>query len=325
MKQPKITALLVILFLIGSIVTSSAQHEETGMPGDNFSLEGALQLFKKAKSLENFEELLNTENNEVNNLDMNEDGETDFIKVIAQQEENAHAITLQVPISKNESQDIAVIAIEKTDDENATLQIIGDEEVYGEELIVEPYDIEATSQGKGPNAEYELARVVVNVWYWPSVRWVYRPAYRVYVSPWYWGYYPKWWRPWRPVRWSIYGPRYRTWSIGFRITPTIRVTNARRIYTPRRTTSVTVVNRYRVNKTAYIGKKKTTVVKTNNRTKVSRTNEKVAVKKSNTKHSVTNSKKKATVTKTKKSKVKNSAAGKTKKVKVKKAKVKKKR
>ena len=36
-----------------------AQTDQTGMPGDNFSLEGTLELFKKAKSPEHFEELLN--------------------------------------------------------------------------------------------------------------------------------------------------------------------------------------------------------------------------------------------------------------------------
>jgi hypothetical protein len=35
--------------------------DSTGLPGDNFSLEGALELFKKSASPEEFEKLLNTE------------------------------------------------------------------------------------------------------------------------------------------------------------------------------------------------------------------------------------------------------------------------
>ena len=253
--------LTTLLIVILGFTSANSQAEQTGMPGDNLSLEGVLELFKKSKSPEHFEELLNKEENQVNNLDLNGDGDIDYIRVVDQQEGDLHAITLQIPISKNEAQDVAVIAIEKNGKESATLQIIGDEEIYGEEKIVEPFSEDATSNEKGgPSAEYRVSRVVVNVWLWPSVRYVYRPVYRPYVSPWYWGYYPGWWKPWRPISWRVYSPRISTWRIGFRVTPTIRVTRARRIYTPRRTTSVTVVNRYKTNKTTYVSKKKTTSI-----------------------------------------------------------------
>ena len=49
--------------------------------GDDFSLEGALAMFKKANSLEEFEKLLNEENNHVNNLDLNNDDDIDYIVV----------------------------------------------------------------------------------------------------------------------------------------------------------------------------------------------------------------------------------------------------
>ncbi len=45
---------------------------------------------------------------------------------------------LQAIVSQNESQDIAVIELEKTGENNAVLQIVGDEDIYGEETIVEP-------------------------------------------------------------------------------------------------------------------------------------------------------------------------------------------
>ena len=37
-----------------------AAADSTGLPGDNFSLEGAIDLFKKAESPEDFEKLLNS-------------------------------------------------------------------------------------------------------------------------------------------------------------------------------------------------------------------------------------------------------------------------
>ncbi len=311
----QIIASLVILLI--SFTTIHAQEEATGMPGDHFSLYGALELFKKSESLEQFEELLNKENSEVNNLDLNGDGEVDYIRVIDNMDKDAHAITLQVLVSEKESQDIAIIAIEKTGSESATLQIIGDEDVFGEELIIEPIDDSAVSDDKrGPSANYEVSKIMVNVWLWPSVRWIYRPAYVPYVSPWYWGYYPRWRRPWKPLSWTVFSPRIVRYQVGYRVSPTIRVTTARNIYAPRRTTSVTVVNKYTVNKNSYVTKKKsTTVVKSGDKKAVVQKSETKAIAKDGNK-SMAGSKKETKV-KVKKgdTEVKGSKATTTKKVK----------
>ena len=48
-------------------------QDSTGLPGDHFSLEGALSLLKKSASLEDFEKKLNQEGGSVNNLDLNKD------------------------------------------------------------------------------------------------------------------------------------------------------------------------------------------------------------------------------------------------------------
>ena len=74
-----------LLLLILGITTSFAQDDDKNdLPeytGENFSLEGALALFKQANSLEEFEKSINEENNNVNNLDLNNDGEIDYIVV----------------------------------------------------------------------------------------------------------------------------------------------------------------------------------------------------------------------------------------------------
>ena len=79
-----IAALLSIPLLSLSLSAQNAgpQTDSTGYPGDGFSLEAAVELFKKAQSPEEFEKLLNTEENTVNNLDLNQDGEIDYIRVI---------------------------------------------------------------------------------------------------------------------------------------------------------------------------------------------------------------------------------------------------
>jgi hypothetical protein len=268
--------LVVLLTCLIITVATKAQNQSgvdsTGLPGDNFSLQGALAMFQKAGSPEEFEKLLNAQDNHVNNLDLNGDGQIDYIRVIDNAEKGAHALVLRDAISETESQDIAVIDLEKTGDTTAVLQIIGDEDIYGEKVIVEPGDgdegdafINNEFDNKvyhGPDAEHYTSdyRVVFNVWFWPSVRFMYAPIYNPWISPWRWGYYPAWWRPWRPFAWHIWHPFHRPYYAHCAVVHTVRVVRAQRFYTPLRVTSVTVgtrhaaaVGNYRVTRTRAVG------------------------------------------------------------------------
>jgi len=274
---------LLTFFLVFFVVTTKAQSgtDSTGLPGDNFSLQGALQMFQQSSSIEEFEKLINTEANHINNLDLNGDGDIDYVKVIDKADKDVHAFILQVPVSDNENQDIAVIELEKTGDTTAVLQIIGDEDIYGEEIIIEAdgggnEDDANDGGGSGPGADqfsYNYTRIVVNVWHWPSVRFVYGPVYRPWVSPWRWHSYPGWWKPWHPLRWHVWHPFHVGYHRSFAVVHTHRVIHAHTVYKPYRTTSVTVhtrhstaIGNYRVNrtKTTVTGPRgnKTTVKKT---------------------------------------------------------------
>ncbi len=261
-KYTLATTAVWILSLMFSIHIGAQDipEEGTGLPGDHFSLEGALKVFKESKSLEDFEKKLNQKDNYVNNLDLDEDGKTDYVRVIDHMENDVHAITLNVAISKKESQDIAVIEIEKNGAESAILQIVGDEDIYGENVIVEPYEEEGSGNKGGPE-EAATIRLVVNVWFWSPIRFIYSPRYVVWSSPWRWGYYPPWWRPWRPHPWHVYHPHRVRFHVGFHVVSTHRVVRAHRVYAPRRSTSVVVRTRYSANVTSYRTKNK--VVKNN--------------------------------------------------------------
>jgi len=211
--------------------------DSTGLPGDNFSLEGALEMFKEASSPEAFEKMLNSEENKVNNLDLNGDGETDYIRVVDKSESDAHAFILQALVSPTESQDIAVIELEKNGNNEATVQIVGDEDIYGEQKILEP------TESVPVNAGTAHATVAVNVVAWPMVRYVYVPTYRVWVSPWRWHAYPGWYRPWRPVHYHVFYGYRPTYYRSYSVVHTHRVVQAHRVYVPVRTTSVTVRTR----------------------------------------------------------------------------------
>lgn len=262
MKAARFVLSMTLTTLLGlnALAQESDRPDSTGTPGDQFSLEGALAMFQKAGSPEEFEKLINTSDNNVNNLDLNGDGEVDYIRIVDKSDKDMHALVLQVPVSETESQDIAVIEIEKTGDTSAVLQIIGDEEIFGEELIVEPNGgDEVEEDGKGPYAVsglYTPARVVVNVWFWPSVRYIYGPVYRPWISPWRWRHYPTWYRPWRPFAWSVWHPRRAFHHRHFVVVRTHRVVRCHAFYRPVRVSSVSVrtrhataVNHYRVTRT----------------------------------------------------------------------------
>ena len=272
----------VLILLSTSTLKVNAQDQTpdtTGLPGDNFSLQGALDLFKKAGSPEEFEKLLNTEDSKVNNLDLNEDGNTDYIKVVSKRENDVQIFVLQALVSETESQDIAVIELEKTGSDNAVIDIVGDEDIFGEETIVEPdenqenafYGGHNNMLAKGPNTEYSANGVVVNVWGWPCVRFVYAPAYVVWVSPFSWRAHPVWYRPWRPMAYAVYRPFRFRYRPHYAVVTTRRVVVAPRIYKPMRVTSVTVRTRHHVAVNNYRVTRKTTTVRGPHGRKYSRT------------------------------------------------------
>jgi len=233
-----------ILFLIAIAANIAiGQETSTGLTGEDFSLDGTLEVFKSSRDLASFEAALNEEGNNINNLDLNEDGEVDYIRVIDNVEGDAHAIVLQAVVSKEESQDIAVIQIEKDGRESAILQIIGDEDIYGESMIVEPFAEEGSGGYGGPDANYDIVRVTINVWAWSPVRYIYAPRYVRYVSPWRYRYYPRVYRPWRPLAWAVWRPIRIVRPARYRVAPVHRVVVAHRVYTPVRRRSVVVNTR----------------------------------------------------------------------------------
>jgi hypothetical protein len=269
---------LMLLTISTLKVQAQNQPDSSGLPGDNFSLQGALDLFKKAGSPEEYEKLLNSEDSKVNNLDLNEDGNTDYIKVVSKRENDVQIFVLQAQVSETENQDIAVIELEKTGSENAVIDIVGDEDIFGEETIVEPeentgnaYNVNSSRLAAGPNTEFAENGIVVNVWGWPCVRYVYAPAYVVWVSPFTWRARPVWYRPWRPLAYTVYRPlRYR-YRPHYAVVTTRRVVVAPRIYKPMRVTSVTVRTRHHVAVNNYRVTRKTTTVQGRHGRKYTRT------------------------------------------------------
>jgi len=234
--------IIAFMFLYGGAVVSQNKQagDSLGLPGDNLNLYSVLDVFRDSPTLEAFEKSLNTENNKLNNLDLNNDDKIDYIKVLDSKDGDSHLITLQIEISKTEKQDVAVITVDKDANGKTKVQVVGDPELYGKDYIIEPNDDNAgkkqtasTSPNKSNktsdttvsadgktviinnttnnyynsdngNQPTEDVKPVPPVNQWVIVNYIYSPGYVVYASPWYWGYYPGWWNPWKPLFWHHY-------------------------------------------------------------------------------------------------------------------------
>jgi len=190
--------------------------DSTGLAGDNFNLKAALEMFRQAKDMDGFERALNKAENRVSNLDLDANGEVDYVHVSTKAEGEARVIMLRVALGKEEFQDIAAIAMERESEGMVKLQIIGDEMLYPDSTLVEP--VQELNDGErkrgGPSAPPAQITVWVNVWGWPFVQWCYGADWWGWGPTWYWGYYPPWWRPWGIWGWNDwwYWPRpYAGW------------------------------------------------------------------------------------------------------------------
>ena len=237
MKKLIFCWLLSVVFLY----TADAQYGtgRTGYEGDYFSLEGALDLFKQSHTLRDFERKLNTEENWVNNLDLDYDGRIDYIRVEHRRQGNFHAIVLQALVDRYDVQDVAVIEIEIIGRGEAVLQIVGDEGLYGEEVIVEPAEGYSDSRS-GYRSDYGG---FVNVYYWEPVQYILGRQYVVYVSPYRWQYYPAWWSPWVQCTWSVFRPRIVIYHRHYQVVHVHRVVRVHNFYRPYRSYSHVVVQR----------------------------------------------------------------------------------
>jgi hypothetical protein len=220
MKKFGLFACIFLLgFLFATVKAQNYEDQKLGLPGDNLNLYAVLKLFQESETLEGFEKNLNDENNHINNLDLDGDGNIDYIKVEDNIDGNVHTIVLKIAVTPHENQDVAVFTVIRDANNQVQIQLIGDDELYGKDYIIEPnYEgDDAYGSSVTPNPGYSgnvynnggqtvvvHRTTYVEVAAWPVVRFIFAPAYVVWFSPWYYGYYPSYWHPWRPYYWHYY-------------------------------------------------------------------------------------------------------------------------
>ena len=164
------------LFLVPHAVMADETVTVTATTSDiseNLDLKTVATLFGQAKDLEQFEQLLNNPDSAFSNLDLNGDGEVDYLRVVETADGNRHLVVIQAVLAKDIYQDVASIFVEKDEKDQITVQVVGDEYIYGANYIIEPVYI---------------YRPYIYDWFW-GASWV------AWHSPYYWGYWPSWWHP----------------------------------------------------------------------------------------------------------------------------------
>ncbi len=177
-------SLLIILFIAhGNVYAQDVTTVEAKDAdiSDNLDLEAVASIFGDSKDLEEFEKKLNDPDTQISNLDLNEDGEVDYLRVVETSKKDTHLISIQAVIAKDQYQDVATIDIEKKGKDETQVQVVGDVYMYGPGYIVEPVYVHPP---------------VIYLFFWG-------PLYQPWRSPFYWGFYPPYYHPWHPY------PRHR--------------------------------------------------------------------------------------------------------------------
>lgn len=213
MKNTTLKNILVLGFLVmaGSLFGQDMTVTGSSDAASGLDLQSVGELFRNSEDAEAFERKLNDPATGINNMDLNEDGEVDYIRVVDMAEGDTHVLALQIQLSETEFQDVATIEIEKADKEYV-VQIHGNVHIYGPNVYLRP--------------------VGVN---WATVAfisWLYHPHYHPYISPYRFGYYPIWWRSYHPVAFHLYRNRLSIGAAAVRwnVYKASTVISARRVY-----------------------------------------------------------------------------------------------
>jgi hypothetical protein len=187
MKRFSLTSVLFIF--IGLMVSCDQQQSvaqdqtvtTTSTPAAaGLDLQAVTEIVKQSKNAAEIEQKLNAPGS-VNNLDLDGDGNVDYVHVTEYGKGNMRGFSLTVIDSTGGDQEIATIEIERGDN---TANVI----VYGEPAYY------------GPGVYYTGAWVPADVVLWG---YLWHP-HRFYYSPYHYGYYPPYYHPYHPVLFAAY-------------------------------------------------------------------------------------------------------------------------
>ena len=137
--------------------------------------------FAESRSVQEFEQLLNSPRYMINNLDLNHDGWIDYLRVLETRQGHYHALLIQACLAPSVFQDVATLVAEHRAN-TLYVEVIGDPYLYGYNYIVRPTFVKR-----------------------PPMWDVYgRPTYNPWMSPYFYGYYPSYYNQPKPIYLSHY-------------------------------------------------------------------------------------------------------------------------
>ncbi len=220
LRSVTLPGLAALLLSAGAATAQDVTVAAASEAAEGLDLQAVGELFQESSSLEAFEQALNDPDEGINNLDLDENDEVDFLRVVEEVEGGTHLVVLQAQLGEDDYQDVATIEVEDAGEGAYNVQVQGNADLYGE--------------------DYYVAPVAVGVVAWPIVVAMYRPAYRPYRSAYRFGVYPSYWRPFRPLAPRAYHARTVRWTSrsGFTVTTTSRIRVSRVTYRPRSSVKV---------------------------------------------------------------------------------------
>ena len=153
------------------------------------NLKAVGELIKKVKTAKELEEKLNDKAVGLNNLDLNEDGNVDYIKVTEYGENNIRGFSLTTDLAPGETQEIATIEVEKGANA-ANVQVSGNHNIYG--------------HNHHYHSSFGLTELLL-------VSYLFSP-HPFYYSPYRYGYYPSYYSPYRTSPYSSYNSRVNNYN-----------------------------------------------------------------------------------------------------------------
>lgn len=178
-----ILALLTLGLGSCSVQSQTTVYAKNSDISDNLDLRAVASMFGESANLQDFERRLNDPKYQISNLDLNDDDQVDYLRVIESVENRTHVVIIQAVLDRDVYQDVATIDVEKDNYNKVSVQVVGNAYLYGANYIYEPV--------------YNVVPVIY------SSFWI--TNYRPYYSTWYWNYYPTYYTAWTPY--PVY--RYR--------------------------------------------------------------------------------------------------------------------
>lgn len=152
--------------------------------GDNLNLQALGELVKTAKNAQDIENQLNTKGS-INNLDLDGDGKVDYIKVTEYGTGTTKGFSFTVDLAGGQSQEVATIEIQQNGTQQASLNINGNQSVYG--------------NNNSYSSNYSIADLMI-------MNYLFSP-HGYYISPYHYGYYPSYYSPYGMMSSAAYGSR----------------------------------------------------------------------------------------------------------------------